>query len=59
MGQIEFKDKGRVSRILPSIGFVESLSSNKTYEFSISKEMKINVDDIVSFDLKQKKKVIQ
>ncbi len=56
MGQIKFKDKGRVSRIFPSIGFVESLSSNETYEFTIPKEIKLNVDDIISFDLKQKEK---
>lgn len=52
--QIKISHKGTITRVFPSIGFVESYSNNESYEFAITGELKLKAGDIVSFDLKAK-----
>ena len=54
--QIKISHKGSITRVFPSIGFVESYNNNESYEFSNNSKLKLKTGDIVSFDLKAKDK---
>ena len=54
--QIKISHKGSVTKVFPSIGFVESYNNNESYEFANNAELKLKAGDIVSFDLKAKER---
>ena len=56
--QIKISHKGSITRVFPSVGFVESYNNNESYEFANNAELKLKAGDIVSFDLKAKDRSI-